>query len=199
MIPNAIKNFIEAWRKLPGIGPRAATRLAFAVGDMDKETRETLASSLQNLNSLERCSRCFFIKEKESPLCHICRTTGRDQKIIAIVEKDTDVLSLERAREFKGTYLVLGALEEHGVLEESHKKRLEHLKTRIAEELGGNAEEIILAINPHGLSDMIYEIIGRDFKDTAKNITRLGRGIPTGGEIEFADEETLKSALKRRI
>ncbi len=199
MIPNAIKNFIETWRKLPGIGPRAATRLAFFIGDLDKEKQEAFISSLQNLNSLERCGWCFFIKEKETPLCRICASTERDKKTIAIVEKDTDVLSLERAREFKGTYLVLGTLEEHGVLEESHKKRLEHLRKRIAEELGGSVEEIILAINPHALSDMLYEIIQRDFKNIARSITRLGRGIPTGGEIEFADEETLKSALKRRI
>ncbi|MEK7076911.1 MAG: toprim domain-containing protein, partial [Patescibacteria group bacterium] len=173
MIPNVIKNFIEAFRKLPGIGPRAATRLAFFIGDMDEETRGTLASSLKNLGALERCERCFFIKEEGNHLCQICGNAARDQKTIAIVEKDTDILTLERAREFKGTYLVLGTLEEHGVLEESHKKRLEHLKKRITEELGGSAEEIILAINPHAFGDMLYEIIKRDCKNMARNITRL--------------------------
>ncbi|MAF79636.1 recombination protein RecR [bacterium] len=198
MIPNAIKNFIEHFRKIPGLGPRAATRLAFFISRLDTQTRSNLIESLKNLENLERCKRCFFIKEKEQELCEICSDSRRDSRIIAIVEKDTDILTLEKPREFRGTYLILGELSGRGILEESHKNRIEQLKRRIEGEPEGNIEEIILAVNPHALGDMLYEILKRDFKHLTSHITRLGRGLPTGGEIEFADEETLKNALRRR-
>ena len=105
MIPNAIKNFIEHFRKIPGIGPRAATRLAFFISSLDHNVRSNLIESLKNLENLERCKRCFFIKEKEHPFCEICSDSRRDSRTIAIVEKDTDILTLERSREFRGYYL----------------------------------------------------------------------------------------------
>ena len=98
-----------------------------------------------------------------------------------------------------GWYLVLGELDNRGTLETAQKLRLEHLKKIIKEELAGKAKEIMVALNPNALGDFIYETVKAEFKDLAERITRLGRGIPTGGEIEFADEETLTSSLERRL
>ncbi len=196
MIPTNIRIFVEAWKKLPGLGPRAATRLAFHVAAMNPEERNALQRSLEALNELDACPECFSQKEKGRPACAICANPERKKEIMAVVEKDTDLLTLERSREFGGTYFVLGDLRANGLLEESHKERLARLKHRAEKE---KIKEVILAMSPNTLSDMLYEMIKRDLTPLGVLITRLGRGIPTGGEIEFADEETLKSAFRRRI
>ena len=115
-----------------------------------------------------------------------------------IVEKETDIISLERPRKFNGRYLILGELNKAGILESGQKLRLNNLKTFISKELGGQAEEIIIATNPTTYGDLSASIITKELAGFAKKITRLGRGIPTGGEIEFADEDTLGAALERR-
>ena len=136
----------------------------------------------------------FFYKRKRQTHCNICEDARR-KNIITIVEKDTDIVTLERIREFQGTYLVLGELS-RGMLEEEHKNRIGHLKKRI--ENGEDIEEIVVGVGPHALGDMIFELIKQNFKEDVSSITRLARGIPTGGDIEFADEETLRSAIRRR-
>ncbi len=198
MVPQPIKRFIEAFSRLPSIGPRLATRLAFFFLNLDKPTFQELEASLSGLKSIDHCERCFFLKETGKKFCDICTNPARDKSIIALVEKETDVLAIERTGKFKGQYLIMGELPERGVLETIHKLRLQTLKNRIAKELGGKAKEIIVAVNPNTFGDFIYGLIKEDFKNDAERITRLGRGIPTGGEIEFADEETLQSALERR-
>lgn len=198
MIPDAIKKFVDAFSKLPALGPRAATRLAFHLVGLDRSSFETLLDGLAGLKHLDRCPRCFFLKERRAAACAICTSPGRNEKQIAIVEKDTDLLSLERTGKWKGHYLVFGELPERGALETSHKLRLQSLATRIDTQLGGKVEEILVALNPTTFGDFAAGLIAQEFKERARNISRLGRGIPTGGEIEFADEETLGSALERR-
>lgn len=206
MIPDAIQKFIEVFSKLPSIGPRLATRLAFYLANLDQNAIQELEKGIGGFKFLNRCPRCFFFKAKNKKYCNVCLDQTRDQKIIAIVEKETDLLSLEKTRIFKGNYLILGELAERGALETAQKLRLQNLKERIKKELGpstssgqGKAKEIIIAVNPNTFGDLVAGIIKEEFKDLAEKITRLGRGIPTGGEIEFADEETLKQALERRI
>ena len=194
MTPDAIQKCANILKFLPGIGPRNATRLAFKLAEQSDGKIQELISALENLKSIERCDRCFFIKEKDQALCNICQNEVR-KNLIAIVEKDTDVVTFERIREFPGTYLILGELS-RGMLEDEHKRRIGHLKKRIEE--GEVVEEILVGVGPHALGDMIFELIKQNFKDTVPKITRLARGIPTGGEIEFADEETLRSAFQRR-
>lgn len=198
MIPDAIQKFVDAFAKLPSFGPRAATRLAFHLVGLDKSAFEMLVAGLTGLKNLDRCPRCFFLKERREKLCAICAAPGRNARAIAIVEKDTDLLSLERTGQWKGHYLVFGELPERGVLETSHKLRLKTLEKRIEEELGGSVEELVIALNPTTFGDFAAGLITQGFKGRAERISRLGRGIPTGGEIEFADEETLGSALDRR-
>ncbi len=198
MVPEPIKQFIEHFSRLPSIGPRLATRLAFHLLSLDRTALRSLGSSLTELTALERCPRCFFFKDAGEPLCSICASPGREPRVIAIVEKETDLLAIERTGRFHGHYLILGELPERGVLESVHRLRLAALKDRIAKECQGKAQEVIVALNLNTFGDFIADLIRGEFKGLAEKITQLGRGIPTGGEIEFADEETLTSALERR-
>ncbi len=199
MFPQQIKNFIESFSGLPGIGPRQATRLAFKLISGGKNKIEELAKAIYELKNLKICSNCFFIHSNPENLCEICKNPNRRKDIIMIVEKETDLISLERPKKFNGRYLILGELSKNGILESGEKLRLNNLKNFITKELKGQTEEIIIATNPTTYGDLNASIIAKELKDFTKKITRLGRGIPTGGEIEFADEETLSSALERRI
>jgi len=194
-----IQRFIDTFSRLPSLGPRFATRLAFYIVNQEKSKREELIVALSLLNNVNQCERCFFLKMDSDKICDICGDKKRNQKKIAIVEKETDILSIERSGSWNGHYLVLGQLPENGVLETEHKLRLSKLKARITNELGGIADELVIALNPTTFGDFVASVINEEFKQLAKTITRIGRGIPTGGEIEFADEETLKSSLERRI
>ena len=198
MLPDPIKKFIEVFSKLPSIGPRMATRLAFYLSSIDKNNLGELESAFSGLKKINRCPRCFFMKSG-GRLCLVCSDPGRDKNIIAIIEKEADLLSIERSGNFRGHYLILGGLAEHGTLTSNQKLRFQHLRERISSELGGKAKEIIIALSPTAFGDFTANLIRKDFQGLTEKITRLGRGIPTGGEIEFADEETLKQALERRI
>ncbi len=206
MTPNSIKNFIDVFSGLPGIGPRQATRLAFKLIAGGKNKIEETSRAVLELKNLKLCSQCFFIHSPKGPtgqagadaLCDICKNPNRKKNIIMIIEKETDIISLERPKKYNGRYLVLGELTKSGILESLQKLRLNNLKTFIAGELDGQAEEIIIATNPTTYGDLNALVIAKELNGFAKKITRLGRGIPTGGEIEFADEETLAHALERR-
>jgi len=208
MLPEPIKKFIEIFADLPGIGVRQATRLAFKLINSGKNKIDETAEAIADLKYLKICSQCFFVYSGSNNLCDICSDKNRHQNIIAIVEKETDLISLERTKRFKGRYLVLGELTKTGILDSVQKLRLNHLKSWIKkqgwqaqpspEASAGKAEEIIIAINPTTYGDLNASIIAKELFESAKKISRLGRGIPTGGEIEFADDETLGSAFERR-
>lgn len=198
MLPDSIKTFIEIFSKLPGIGMRQATRLVFKLINNGRNQIEETAKAVSDLKYLKICSECFFIHQNKDNLCDICRDPNRSKNIIAIVEKETDLISLERIKKFKGKYLILGEFNKAGVIESIQKLRLNNLKNLIKKTACDQAEEIIIAFNPTTCGDLNFSIIAKELSAFAKKITRLGRGIPTGGEIEFADEETLTSALERR-
>ena len=196
MLPEPIKTFIQIFSTLPGIGIRQATRLAFKLINSGRNRIEETAKAISDLKHLKICSQCFFVYSSTSALCDICRDPHRQKDIIAIIEKETDLISLERTKKFKGHYLILGEFTKTGFLESAQKLRLNHLKNRIKQ--SGQVEEIIIAFNPTTYGDLNFSMIAKELAPFAKKITRLGRGIPTGGEIEFADEETLEQALERR-
>lgn len=205
MLPDPIKKFAAVFAKLPSIGPRQATRLAFHIANLSKGQIKELAEVITALGMLGTCSRCFRTFTPSTAghlgsgeLCAICADPTRNTGLIAIVEKETDIISLEKTRKFNGWYLLLGELHKSGELEHEQKLRIEHLKKFIAKELGGKADEIILAINPTVYGDLNAALLKKDLEPLAQTITRLGRGIPTGGEIEFADEDTLGEAIERR-
>ncbi|OGY58399.1 MAG: hypothetical protein A3H06_00405 [Candidatus Colwellbacteria bacterium RIFCSPLOWO2_12_FULL_44_13] len=197
-IPEPIKKFVDIFSELPGVGPRQAIRLAFHFITSGANTIEEARSALGILGTLKPCKNCFFITNNKTGLCDICSDERRDKRTIAIVEKETDLLSLEHTKRFRGRYLVLGDLKKNGLLDPSQKLRLKSLRDWIKKELGGTADEIVIAVNPTTYGDLNASVIRGELQDFAKKISSLGRGIPTGGEIEFADEETLGEALTRR-
>lgn len=198
MIPDEIKRFIELFSKLPSIGPRQATRLAFYLLRRGSVFIQMLTQGLFALSTLKLCESCFFVHTKKDPLCTICANTQRHNDIYMVVEKETDLLSIEQTGSFTGTYMVLGELTRSGVLEEEQKKRIEVLQKTIRTRSGQQAKEIILALNPTTYGDLTASLIKKELAPYAEKITRIGRGIPIGGDIEFADEETLTHSLQRR-
>ena len=202
MLPEPIKKFVAVFSRLPSIGPRQATRLAFLIASFGKTKIKEIADAVNSLDSLTTCARCFRTFTPSAgagrSLCSICSDPTREASLIAIIEKETDLLSLEKTKQFHGWYLVLGDLRKTGELEPEQKLRLQSLKKFIEKSLGGQAEEIVFAINPTVYGDINSAFLKKELVDYAKKITRLGRGIPTGGEIEFADENTLGQALEHR-
>ena len=116
-----------------------------------------------------------------------------------VVEKETDLISLENTKKFAGRYFIIGEIPKTGVLETSQKLRLQNLKTFIQKELGGKAQEIVLGFNPTSLGDLQASLLMKELAPLTAKMSRLGRGLPTGGEIEFADDETLGASLDRRM
>ncbi len=206
MLPSPIRNFVAVFSKLPSIGPRQATRLAFLIAGLGKNKIKEIADAVAGLADLTTCARCFRTHlgsgnpstSSGQRFCDICSDPMREKSLIAIIEKETDLLSLEKTKKFNGWYLLIGELHKTGELEPEQKLRLASLKDFIKKELSGKSEEIILAVNPTVYGDLNAALLKKELLEYAGKITRLGRGIPTGGEIEFADEETLSEALDRR-
>lgn len=208
MLPDPIKNFADEFSKLPSIGPRQATRLAFYISSLGKNKVKEISNAILGLNELNTCPRCFRTHSDGGKLCAICSDPTRSKSIIAIVEKETDIISMEKTGKFNGWYLIIGELHKNGELEPEQKLRLASLKNFIKNELNsspssakasaGKADEIILAVNPTVYGDLNASLLKKELAEYAGKITRLGRGIPTGGEIEFADEETLGQAIDKR-
>jgi recombination protein RecR len=197
-LPDPVQKVVDNLSDLPSIGPRQAVRLAFYLLGEKKESLRVLAQSIDALRGIKTCERCFFIHQNDGELCDVCANPARNQRVIMIVEKETDFLSLENTKKFTGRYFVSGPIPKTGFLEPWQKTRLESLKKFIQSDLGGQADEIILAFNPTTLGDFQTSLIMKELVPLTKKISRLGRGLPTGGEIEFADDETLGSALERR-
>jgi len=197
-LPPPIQSIADQLSELPSIGPRQAIRLAFYLVGRSKEDIRALATGIDNLRNIKTCERCFFIHQNADHQCDICRNPNRNPRIVTVVEKETDLVSLENTKKFTGRYLIIGQVPKTGFLEEWQKLRLQSFKNLVTKEQGGSIDEIILAFNPTALGDLQASLLTKELAPFAKKISRLGRGLPTGGEIEFADDETLGSALERR-
>jgi len=210
MLPKPIKKFIEVFSALPSIGPRQAHRLAFYIHSLGKNKIKEIAEAVADLSNVNVCEQCFFthgaapnfqdknsvsIGNKKNNLCQICANPDRDTGVIAIIEKETDLISIEKTKKFNGRYLILGNLSKDGFLTGEQKRRLNTLKEIATPK---KIKEVIIAFSPTTYGDINADIIAQELAGAAARITRLGRGIPTGGEIEFADEETLGGALAHR-
>lgn len=189
MLPDPIKKIVDKLSSLPSIGPRQATRLAFYITNLGKAEIYDLAKTIADLQKLETCPNCFFTNSGQ---CLICLNSTRRNDLVCVVEKETDLISIEKAKKYNGSYLILGELNKTGSLAPEQKLKLQSLKAR------GPLSEIILAISPTTYGDLNAALIFQEIKSSAPKITRLGRGIPTGGEIEFADPDTLGSAIDNR-
>jgi recombination protein RecR len=192
--PEPVARLIEALQKLPGIGPKTAQRLTFFLLKRPAGEVAELAEALSQLKSrIAHCSVCFNVTEDDP--CRICRDAGRDARAVCVVEEPNDLLALERTGEFRGRYhVLLGALSPlDGIGPEDLKVR--ELLIRLE---AGPVEEVILATNPsvEGEATAIY--LAKLLRPLGVRVTRIARGLPVGGDLEYADEVTLAKALEGR-
>ena len=198
ILPEPLKRAIRALSDLPSLGPRQATRLVFALLSRGSGSVRDFTSAINSLSEIKICADCFFPHAESGKLCAICSDSSRTSDTVMIIEKETDLLSLEQTGKYKGKYLVLGPFPRSGLLSDEQRLRVEKLKNKVADYPGRQISEIILGFSPTAFGNLGSELIHRELNGLAKRITRLGRGLPSGGEIEFADEETLGSALDGR-
>jgi len=195
MFPKTFQKLIEHFTNLPSVGPKMAERLVLHLFKQDKSQVEAFADDLKELvNNLNFCRECHHIAE-QGGRCVICASKQRDRKTICVAEDPLDVISIEKTKAYNGLYYVLGG--SLSVMSEEEIKRLnfEHLIRRIKDE---DIQELIIATNPTTDGDTTALYLVRILKGLDVKITRLGRGMPTGGDIEYADEITISSALEGR-
>ena len=207
MYPKSIQKLIEIFSRFPTVGPRTASRFVFYLLKLSDGEMNELIAALQSLKrEIRQCSFCFNSFEAEederktgpaSPqggLCAICRDETRDQTLLCIVEKESDVETLEKTKQYRGRYFILG-----GVNDILKKEGVQNIKAQeLKERMAGAIQEIILALNPTTEGEATVLYLERLLAPYGKKITRLGRGLPVGGELEYADEETLRSAMESR-
>ena len=192
-----IARAVEAFAGLPGIGPKTAQRLAFHLLRQPPETVRDLAEAILHMKeAVHFCSVCGNVTDVEP--CSICRSDQRDRSTICVVEDPLAVMTLERTRIYKGLYHVLhGALDPlHGVTVEDLK--IEELVRRVQDGGADAVKEVILATNPNVEGDTTAGYLERRLAPLGLHVTRLARGLPVGGDLEYADEVTLARALEGR-
>lgn len=197
MYQGALADLIDALNKLPGIGPKSAQRLAFYLLQTNQEEVDNLAKTLLQVKSkVQSCSICGTVSETR--LCNICTDTKRDDSIICVVEEVKDISALEKTREFKGRYHVLGGAISPIDGIGPDQLRIKELVQRVSKE---SIKEIILATNPNLEGEATASYLTRVLEPSGVLVTRLASGLPVGGELEYADEVTLGRALtgRRRV
>ncbi len=199
MYSPSIQKLIELFSKFPTVGPRTAARFVFYLVGKKKEEIDNLISTISKLKeNLKLCKFCFFPFESIFPeeLCEICRNPTRDKSLLCIVEKEIDLISIEKTKKYNGLYFILG-----GTVSALRKNDIEKLRIKELEEKlkkSPEIKEIIVATNPTTDGEATALYLQKILKPFNKKITRLGRGLPIGGELEYADEDTLSSALEDR-
>lgn len=194
MSEGIIENLLENLSKLPGIGRKTAQRLAFFLLAMPDREARAIGQAIIDLKDKARfCSECFNITDSE--LCPICANPGRNPKEICVVEEPSNIIVIERSGFFRGRYhVLLGSLSPiDGVTPE--KLKIAELVERVKRV---QATEVILATNPNTKGEMTARFIKETLEPLDVNITRIAYGLPMGGDIEFADEVTLRKSLEGR-
>ena len=197
MLPKSVQNLIDEFSKLPGIGPKTAARLVFYLLKKPKsDVRSFGRAGNELLENLKYCSSCFSITDAE--ICEICSDNNRQREIIAVIEEPLDIVAIEKSGAYQGLYHVLGGaispIDGIGPGDLRIRELLDRLKNN------PKIKEVILATNPslEGEATAVYlktqiEKLGRDFE-----VTRIARGLPVGGDLEYADEITLSRSLEGR-
>jgi recombination protein RecR len=194
-----VARLIESFARLPGIGPKTAQRLTYhLLRAPDAEARALAAALVDVRDKVVFCERCFNISD--APLCAICRDPGRDQSRLCVVEEPLDVLALERTGEFKGLYHVL-----HGAISPidgigPDRLRIRELLARAdeAKQDGAPFVEVIIATNPTLEGEATAMYLAERLESAVGEVSRIARGLPVGGDLEYADEVTLIRALQGR-
>lgn len=192
--PAPVTRLIEAFAQLPGIGPKTASRLTFYLLRRPAEQSEALADALRDMAENTRfCSTCFNIAD-QSP-CSVCSDDSRDRSILCVVEEPLDVVAIDRTGDYRGLYHVL-----HGAISPvdgigPDELRISELLARLDHEV---VREVLLATNPNLEGEATAMYLARLIQAPGIRVTRLARGLPVGGDLEYADSDTLGRALKGR-
>jgi recombination protein RecR len=192
--PEPIQRLIEAFHRLPGIGPKSAQRLAYHLVRAAPQEAERLARAIVEARErIHYCSRCVNLTEGDP--CAICTNPRRDQSTICVVEQPLDVLAIERSGIYRGVYHVL-----HGILNPMEGIGPEHLHidALVARVAGGAVREVIMATNPSLEGEATVMYVQRVLAPHGVRVTRLARGLPSGADLEYADAMTLARALEGR-
>ena len=195
LLVEPVAKLIDEFSRLPGIGPKTASRLTFYLLRAPKEQAESLADALRELRERTTfCSVCFNITEADP--CAVCADEKRDCSVICVVEEPLDVIAIERTRDYHGLYHVL-----HGTIAPVEgigpdELRIAELLTRFGS--ASPVREVIIATNPNMEGEATAMYIARQIEGRGVRVTRLARGLPVGGDLEYADEVTLSRALAGR-
>jgi recombination protein RecR len=195
-LPRSVERLIEAFARLPGIGPKSASRLTYhLLRTSEGESRELAEALIAVREGTVFCSRCFNITSKETDPCEICEDAGREANVLCVVEEPLDVLAIERTGNFAGRYHVL-----HGAISPVEGIGPDDLRIRelIARVEGEEITEIIVATNPTLEGEATAMYLRDAIRNPAVRMTRLARGLPSGGDLEYADARTLAEALSGR-
>ena len=194
MYEGAVQDLIDELGRLPGVGPKSAQRIAFHILNADTADVARLAQTLRRVKDEVRfCAICFNVAEQEQ--CRVCRDARRTDELICVVEEPKDVVAIEKTREFRGKYHVLGGainpLEGIG----PDNLRIRELMARLA---AGTVNELILATDPNTEGEATATYLALLVKPMGIRVTRLASGLPVGGDLEYADEVTLGRAFEGR-
>lgn len=193
-----IQSLISQFSKFPTVGPRTAGRFVFHLIHTPKEEIDTLIAALQNLKEeVKICSLCFYPFQGQYKHCEICGNPARDQTQLCIVEKEVDLESIEKIKTYKGLYFILGGTVSPLKKDFTEKLRGKELAVRIAS-ADPPIKEVIIATNPTIEGEVTARYLEELIRKSNISFSRLGRGLPVGGELEYADEETLLSAIENR-
>ncbi|MBC7074149.1 recombination protein RecR [Candidatus Parcubacteria bacterium] len=203
MYPKTIQKVIDFFAQFPGIGAKTAARFAFfLLKKSEKEIKDFAQSILELKTKVKICHFCFKPFEGEEKLCEICKNPARNTSLVCVIEKEQDLETIETAKVYNGLYFILGGPISKIKKQDLQKLRIKELLERVKnpEKFGifGKIEEIILATNATIEGEALSLFLEKKLKETGKKITKLGRGIPIGGEIEYADEATLSAAFEKR-
>jgi len=189
-----ISRLIQELSRLPGIGEKTASRLALHILRSSRENAESLSRAILEVKEKIRlCSRCFNLADQD--LCRICQDTKRNQEMVCVVSGPEDLMALERSGGYQGLYHVL-----HGVLSPlegigPQDLRLEELLSRLR---GGKIQEVILATNPSVEGEATAQYVSQVIKPLGVRVTRIARGVPMGGDLQYIDQVTLTKSLENR-
>lgn len=205
MHSQTLQKLVEKFSAFPGVGQRTATRFVLYLIKLPKNEFQQLIKALIELKKkVKLCNFCFspFENYKEK-LCQICKDPARDRTLLCIVEKETDLFSLEKTKKYKGLYFILGGAISNFTPKELKKLRFEKLLERIKNPqkfglLDANFKEILIATNPTTEGETTRLYLEKILKPSKLKITSLGKGLPRGGELEYADEETISFALEAK-